>query len=106
MMTLGALEAIHSSGTKVPDDIALVGFDDMPWATSLQPPLTAVAQPTFEIGSTAAGLLLDRLQDPEIPARHVVLETRLVVRASCGSGMVSGLFSEMSATPGPGALRS
>jgi DNA-binding LacI/PurR family transcriptional regulator len=86
MMTLGALEAIHSGGVRVPDEIALVGFDDMPWATSLKPSLTAVAQPTFEIGRTAAQLLLDRLQDPELPVRHIVLETTLHVRASCGAG--------------------
>src|SRR5579884_1228428 len=45
LMTLGALEAIHSARRIIPDDIALIGFDDMPWAVSLNPPLTAVAQP-------------------------------------------------------------
>lgn len=85
LMTLGALEAIHAHGLRIPDEIAVVGFDDMAWATSLQPPLTAVAQPTYEMGAAAARLLLARLAQPERPAEHLVLETRLMVRASCGA---------------------
>ncbi len=84
LMTLGALQAIHERNLIIPDQIAVVGFDDMPWATSLQPPLTAVAQPTYELGMTAAQLLLDRLREPERPFRHVVLETQLMIRASSG----------------------
>jgi LacI family transcriptional regulator, galactose operon repressor len=85
LMTLGALRALHEAGRRIPDDVALVGFDDMPWATSLNPPLTAVAQPAHEMGATAAELLLARIADPQRPLRHVVLDTRLVVRASCGA---------------------
>ena len=62
----------------------MVGFDDMPWATSLRPPLTAVAQPAEELGGVAAQLLLERLQDRHRLVRHVILPTRLMVRASCG----------------------
>lgn len=89
LMTLGALQALHERRLRIPDDVALIGFDDMPWATSLQPPLTAVAQPTYELGTTAAKLLLARLREPERPHRRVVLETKLVVRGSCG-GAQSG----------------
>jgi DNA-binding LacI/PurR family transcriptional regulator len=85
LMTLGALRALHEAGKRIPDDVALVGFDDMPWATSLNPPLTAVAQPAHELGATAAELLLARIADPQRPVRHVVLDTELVVRASCGA---------------------
>ncbi len=85
LMTLGALQAIHERGFDIPGQIAIVGFDDMPWAISLQPPLTAVAQPAFEVGIAAARLLLERLREPDRPIRHIVLETLLVVRASCGS---------------------
>jgi DNA-binding LacI/PurR family transcriptional regulator len=85
LMTLGALQAIHERGLNIPGQIAIVGFDDMPWAVSLQPPLTAVAQPAFEVGTAAARLLLERLREPGGPIRHIVLETSLVVRASCGS---------------------
>ena len=82
LMTLGALQAIHERSLAIPQDIAIVGFDDMSWATSLQPPLTAVAQPTYELGVTAAELLLERIHDPQRPVRHIILETRLIVRAS------------------------
>jgi LacI family transcriptional regulator len=56
----------------------------MSWATSLQPPLTAVAQPTYELGAAAAELLLARMREPERPVRRVVLSTELMIRASCG----------------------
>ena len=85
LMTLGALQAIHERGWEIPQHIAIVGFDDMPWAASLRPPLTAVAQPARDVGVTAARLLLDRIKEPGRPIRRVVLDTRLVVRASCGA---------------------
>jgi len=85
LMTLGAFEALHRRRMVIPDDVAIVGFDDLPWATSLQPPLTAVAQPTFELGVAAAQLLLARLRDPRRPFRRVVLDTVLIVRGSCGA---------------------
>lgn len=85
LMTLGVYEAIRARGLRVPEDVAVVGFDDAPWAEWLHPPLTTVAQPAYELGATAARLLLERLQAPRRPTRSVVLETRLVVRASCGA---------------------
>lgn len=84
LMTLGALQAIHERGLPIPSGIAVLGFDDMPWAVSLNPPLTAVAQPAYEAGVAAARMLLERLADPHRPVRSVVLETELKVRASCG----------------------
>jgi DNA-binding LacI/PurR family transcriptional regulator len=67
----------------------------MPWAMSLRPPLTTVAQPAFEVGRTAAELLLARVREPSMPRRQVVLETRLIIRSSCGSQNTN----EISATP-------
>jgi DNA-binding LacI/PurR family transcriptional regulator len=87
LMALGALRAIHEYGRRIPLDVAVVSFDDMPWATSLNPPLSAVAQPAWEIGEAAGELLLARIAEPERPIRHVVLETRLMVRASSGGGV-------------------
>jgi LacI family transcriptional regulator len=84
LMTLGALQAIHEHHLAIPGQIAIVGFDEMPWAMSLRPPLTTVAQPAFEAGRTAAELLLARFREPTLPRRQVVLETRLIVRSSCG----------------------
>jgi len=85
LMTLGAVQAIHEQGKKIPDEIAVFGFDDMPWAMSLWPPLSAVAQPAVEAGRAAAQMLLERLRDPGRLARQLVLPTRLVVRSSCGN---------------------
>jgi DNA-binding LacI/PurR family transcriptional regulator len=90
LMTLGALQAIHERGLRIPDEVAIVGFDDMPWATSLRPPLTAVAQPAEEIGRAAAQLLLERLREPRRLPRRVVLPTRLIIRASCGAHAPAG----------------
>jgi DNA-binding LacI/PurR family transcriptional regulator len=83
LMTLGGLQAIHESGLEIPEQISLIGFDDMDWASSLRPPLTVVAQPAYEMGETAATILLDRIRNPEQPPRIVLLDTRLIIRASC-----------------------
>jgi len=91
LMTLGAFRALHEAGVRVPHDLALVGFDDMPWATSLNPPLTAVSQPSQEIGSSAADLLLDRIARPGRAVRHVMLDTALMVRDSCGPTLAPGV---------------
>lgn len=85
LMTIGALNAIHEAGCSIPDDIAVIGFDDLPWAISLNPPLTTVAQPALEIGVHAAELLLNRITNPDRSARTVTLGTQLIVRASCGN---------------------
>jgi DNA-binding LacI/PurR family transcriptional regulator len=85
LMTLGALQAIHERNVRIPNDLAVISFDDMPWAVSLRPPLTALAQPAEELGRTSAQLLLDRLKDPHRPSRQVILPSHLIVRASCGS---------------------
>ncbi|WP_457652425.1 LacI family DNA-binding transcriptional regulator [Rhodocaloribacter sp.] len=84
LMTLGALEAIHLRGLRPPHDFSIIGFDDMPWAASLNPPLTTVRQPGHAIGRCAAELLLKRIADPERPASLVVLQPELIVRQSCG----------------------
>ncbi|MBK8021235.1 MAG: LacI family DNA-binding transcriptional regulator [Chloroflexi bacterium] len=85
MMTLGALNALHQRGKRIPEDIAIVGFDDMGWSPSLNPPLTAVSQPTAEIGTLAAELLLERISRPDLPVRLMTLKTELMIRESCGS---------------------
>jgi DNA-binding LacI/PurR family transcriptional regulator len=81
-MTVGGLRAIAEAGLGIPRDIAIVGFDDSSWATALSPPLTVVAQPTYEIGRQAAKLLLRRIDGEKFPPRHVVLRAELIERAS------------------------
>lgn len=88
-MSLGALQAIHERGLRVPENVSLVGFDDMPWQVATQPPLTCISQPTYEIGAAAARLLMERIEHPGRPAQRVVLDTKLIVRASSAAPAVS-----------------
>ena len=85
VMAAGALRAIHEVGLRVPDDMSLVSFDDLPLASILTPPLTTVHQPLHELGAAAADLLLNRLeQSDDHQPNHVRLTTHLVVRQSSG----------------------
>jgi DNA-binding LacI/PurR family transcriptional regulator len=86
MMTIGALEAVHAQGLRIPEDIAVVGYDDMPWARALTPALTVVRQPGYELGSRAMELLRQRVREPERSITTVMLNPELVVRGSCGAG--------------------
>lgn len=84
-MTLGALDAIRDLGLRVPGDVSLIGFDDMPWTTLIQPPLTVVAQPVHEIGTTAGSRLLRRIEGFDGPPETVVLRTSFMLRGSTGA---------------------
>jgi LacI family transcriptional regulator len=81
-MALGVLRALTEAGRAVPEDVALIGFDDLPPARLARPPLTTIRQEVEQAGVTAVELLLERIQDPEAPARRIELPTKLVVRAS------------------------
>src|SRR4051794_33622811 len=83
-MTIGLLRAISERGLRVPDDLALVGFDDFEWADLFHPRLTVIRQPTSELGARAVELLLSRLADPSRPVRSERLEATFVHRDSCG----------------------
>ena len=87
-MALGAMRALREAGRKVPDGIAVVGFDDLPQATTADPPLTTVRQPIQRAGALAVEMLIDILENGAEPPRHIILPTELVIRASCGSGLV------------------
>ena len=82
VLLLGALQAIQTAGLRTPHDIGLAGFDNNDWTAPPALDVTTVAQPTYDIGRTAAELLLQRMQDPTRPLRQVVLEGALVVRGS------------------------
>jgi DNA-binding LacI/PurR family transcriptional regulator len=82
-MTLGALHAARECGLNVPRDLSLVAFDDTSWATFLDPPLTTISQPTDQLGTAAANLLIDRVEERYSgPARSIVLQPQLMDRAS------------------------
>ena len=85
LTALGALRATERLGLRVPEDIALIGFDDFELAPVLRPRFTLVHQPTAELGRRAAEMLFDRLEGRGAPEpQRLVLPTKLVVRESCG----------------------
>jgi LacI family transcriptional regulator len=87
-MAVGALKALRERGLRVPSDLALVGFDDAPFAAAVEPGLTTVRQPIERMGSIAADLLLNLLENPPdegAPAHRIVLPCKLAIRDSCGA---------------------
>ncbi|HYP18355.1 MAG TPA: LacI family DNA-binding transcriptional regulator [Opitutus sp.] len=82
LMTVGALMAVHQRELRVPQDVAVVGFDDLPWAESLDPPLSVVRQPAYEVGKQAMELLLKRIMEPTRPPVTMRLLPQLIVRRS------------------------
>ncbi len=86
LMTMAIIKAVKAMEIRIPDDIAVIGFDDWEWAPLIQPPVTVVAQPAYEMGTQAASLLISRIQGKRIKAKPVVsvFEPELIVRSSCG----------------------
>ena len=85
-IAMGVIDALEMRGLCIPQDVALVSYDDLPDASHLFPFLTVVAQPAYDMGVNAAQLLLSRLNsEVDLRPRHVVLPVRLIVRHSCGS---------------------
>jgi LacI family transcriptional regulator len=83
-IAIGVQHGLADLGLRVPEDVAVVGFDDLPQAMVTFPFLTVAAQPAFELGHRSVGVLLDRLADPSGPAQEVVLPTEIVIRRSSG----------------------
>ncbi len=82
LMAFGALRAIHEAGLSVPNDISIIGHDDIEMSSYIQPALSTVAQPIQEIAETAIQLLLDRIEQPGIPHSKIVLPNQLIIRQS------------------------
>lgn len=85
LSAFGAMEAARERGLHIPEDISIVGFDDIPQASLIHPKLTTVRQPLDQMGLTAVRMLLERIENPSLPPRKVTLETQLIVRDSCKS---------------------
>ena len=92
LMALGALDEIGARGLRVPEDIALAAFDDIPWFSHTDPPITTIAQPTAELGRVAVRALADLIAGS--PASSTVLPAHLVVRRSCGEPETKGATRE------------
>jgi LacI family transcriptional regulator len=83
-MAIGVLRAFAAGGVRVPEDVAVVGFDDIALGSLYDPTLTTVHQPMRMLGERACALLLDRIADPDRSPAAELLPTELVLRASCG----------------------
>jgi DNA-binding LacI/PurR family transcriptional regulator len=81
VIALGAIGALRRANRRVPEDVSIVGFDDIPLAAFFDPPLTTVRLPAYELGHAVGAALLDRISDATVP-RRTLLPTELVVRAS------------------------
>jgi DNA-binding LacI/PurR family transcriptional regulator len=84
-MAIGAIHRLREAGRRVPDDVAIVGYDDIPVAAYCYPPLTTIRQPMAEVGQVAARLLIQIIENPDIERREVLLKAELVRRQTCGS---------------------
>jgi DNA-binding LacI/PurR family transcriptional regulator len=83
LMALGTVQVIRDRGLRMPEDIALIIFDDPEWSKVIDPPITTIAQPAYAMGQAAAEMLLQRLQQPEIPPQHIRLTPTFTHRKSC-----------------------
>ena len=84
-MALGVLRALHEAGRRIPADVSVVGFDDVPEAAYFTPPLTTVRQDFDEMGHRGLKLLLETMEDPDGPPRHLEVTPELIVRSSTGA---------------------
>ena len=88
LVAIGVLQGLAGAGVRVPEEVAIIGFDDIDFAAAAVVPLSSVRQPSQLMGETALRILLAEIEDPDSAAQHVVFEPELVVRASTAS--VSG----------------
>jgi LacI family transcriptional regulator len=82
-VAMGAKAALREAGLRVPEDISMIGFDDIPWAQYSDPPLTTIRLPAQKLARTACVVLMDLLQGIEPATRQQILDTELVIRKSC-----------------------
>jgi LacI family transcriptional regulator len=82
LLALGCYDALKEAGLRCPDDVSVVGYNDMPFVNRFCPPLTTVRVPHYELGAAAAGLMLEQLGGTEVPPRQLLLAPELVIRGS------------------------
>lgn len=85
LMAIGAMEALRAAGRAVPGDVAVVGFDDITFASLVSPALTTVAQPKYRMGQMAMERLLQRIDGTDQHPRQTILSPQLIIRESCGA---------------------
>jgi DNA-binding LacI/PurR family transcriptional regulator len=93
-MAIGAIQAARQHGQNVPEQLAVIGFDDIPLAAYFDPPLTTIRQNIFEHGCQAARLLVKRVEQPGVMIEHVAMPCELVVRQSSGGRRADSMGKE------------
>jgi LacI family transcriptional regulator len=88
-MAVGAIRALREAGLRVPGDVSVIGFDDIPLASYFDPPLTTLRQPMAELGEHAARLLIAAIREPHTPPQRLLIPARIVERASCAPPNIS-----------------
>lgn len=90
LSAFGAMDAARECGLRIPDDISIIGFDDIPQSSVIYPKLTTIRQPLEQMGQVAARMLLAQIEDPGQTPQRVALPTQLVIRDSCGQYQPKG----------------
>ncbi len=85
LLALGCYDALEDRGLRCPDDVSVVGYNDMPFVDRFNPPLTTIRVPHYELGATAAGLMLEQLEEIEVAPRQLLLPPEIVIRGSTAS---------------------
>jgi LacI family transcriptional regulator len=83
-MTLGAYKYLKESDIRIPDQVAVIGYDDPDWAEIVDPPVTTVRQPAYQLGVHAASLMLARIKDTQVKREIMYMDPSLIIRRSCG----------------------
>ena len=87
-MVMGTYQVLRENNVRIPEEMAVVGFDDPEWASLMEPPLTTVRQPRHSIGTMACQVLLQRIRKNErkrLPDEEITLRPKLIIRKSCGA---------------------
>ena len=84
-MAIGAIRAVQEAGLRVPQDVAFIGFDDLPVASQSEFNLTTIRQPIVQFGAKAVDTLIDLIENGIKPTRRIIMDTELVIRESCGA---------------------
>ena len=84
-IAFGAIKAIKEKGLQVPDDIAIIGFDNIKFSETFEPAITTIAQPLYEMGKKSMELLIERMNEGKLSRQHYIFNAKLVVRESCGA---------------------
>jgi LacI family transcriptional regulator len=87
LLALGCYDALEQHGLRCPEDVSVVGYNDMPFVDRFRPPLTTVRVPHYELGATAAGLMLEQLRGTDLPPRQLLLPPELVIRGSTAAAV-------------------